>query len=272
MLRQHDALLTLLVLTAAPAVAYANPCVLEYVAGRNVYAPAPQEDIFMVREEIRFDLRAYRKWVKYEGWRGREPVMDGEVRIAYEFNNHGAAREVVIGFPIGRENGYFHPFGDVISHFHVTGVGSGKMRSTADDSGLALERASLDICEKFRSGGPEGPQPTYVWYVWPQSFQPGMNKIVVRYRLGLESSESGADADLSLSYILKTTASWGDGKIGRLDIFFSQRGLGGRWKVRHGPGQPNVINRPRRLQWRLDEVAPEEDLRLDFKPSGDESN
>jgi hypothetical protein len=114
---------------------------------------------------------------------------------------------------------------------------------------------------------PKGPVQV-AWYLWPQSFQSGVNKINVRYRLKVFSAEAGADANLTISYILKTTAGWGDGKIGRLDVLFSQHGSGGRWEVLQGPDPPNVRHQRRKLQWRLENFLPDEDLELKFSPAG----
>jgi len=267
----------LLVLNALPATAHGNPCVLEYVAGRNLLAPSLQSDIFIAREEIKFELRAFYGWVQQGGDRSREPMMEGEVAISYEFDNRGAPRELVIGFPIGLCNDGFCPAQNLISRFQASGAGVGKLLPPSHDDGLSLDRASLAMCEREKSA-PAGydprsnqldkPPPRIAWYLWPQSFQSGVNKIVVRYHLKVLSAEAGSDADLRISYILKTTAGWGDGKIGRLDILFSQHGPGGRWDVLHGPDPPNVTHQRRKLQWRLEKFAPEEDLELEFTAPG----
>jgi hypothetical protein len=265
------------VLSALPATAQANPCVLEYVAGRNLLAPAFQPDIFIVREEIKFELRAFRGWVQYEDVRSREPMMEGDVKISYEFDNRGAPHELVIGFPIGLCNDGFCPAQDLISTFQASGAGVGKLLPSSNDDGFSLDRASLAMCEREKSAparyDPHSNEvqkrpPQVAWYLWSQSFQAGVNKIAVRYHVKVLSGEASGDANLTISYILKTTAGWGNGKIGRLDILFSQHGPGGRWDVLHGPHPPNVMHQRRRLQWRLENFAPEEDLELEFTPPG----
>ena len=268
-----------LAVNALSATAYGNPCVLEYVGGRNLLAPAPQPDIFIAREEIKFGLRARDGWVQNNDVRSREPMMEGEVEISYQLDNRGAARELVIGFPIGRCNDGFCPAQNLISRFRATGAGVGKLLPSSDDNGLSLDRAALARCEREKSAparvAPDKDDrlrkssPGVAWYLWPQSFRPGVNKINVRYHLKVLSSEPGSDAPLTVSYILTTTAGWGDGKIGHLDILFSQRGQGGRWRVVRGLDPPNVAHRPRKLQWRLEAFAPREDLTLEFTPPGD---
>lgn len=269
-------ILLLLVLSALPATAKANPCVLEYVAGRNLLAASLQPDIFIAREEIKFDLRASLGWVRQGSVRSRYPIIEGVVAISYEFDNRGAARELVIGFPLGLCNDGFCPAQNLVSAFQVRGSGVGKLLPSSND-GFSLDRASLAMCEREKAAPARyDPQtnevqrrpPQVAWYLWPQSFQAGVNKIVVRYRVQVLAGEAGADADLAVSYILKTTAGWGNGKIGQLDILFSQHGPGGRWDVLHGPHPPNVVHQRRRLQWRLENFAPEEDLELRFTPPG----
>ena len=41
--------------------------------------------------------------------------------------------------------------------------------------------------------------PRYAWYVWPQSFAAGSNKLRVRYHLKVLSAEAGADSRLTIS-------------------------------------------------------------------------
>jgi hypothetical protein len=267
------------VLSAVPATTRANPCVLEYVAGRNLLAPSPEPDIFIAREEIRFDLRTRREWVRYSNGRLREPILEGEVSISYEFDNRGPSREVVIGFPIGLYNDEVMPFRNIVSRFHASGPGAGKLRSAGDGSGLTLERAAVVNCERENSvvrdavsevSTHPSEAPRYAWYVWPQSFAAGSNKLRVRYHLKVLSAEAGADSRLTISYVLKTTAGWGDGKIGRLDILFSESGSGGKWEVARGAKPPNILRQPRKLQWRLEAFAPEDDLTIAFTPLGDD--
>lgn len=272
----------LVALGALPATAHGNPCVLDYVTGRNLLAPAPQADIFIAREEIKFELEATRAWVRDGDTKSREPMMEGVVVISYEFDNRGASRDLVIGFPIWLCSDGFCPPGDVISRFQVSGAGAGKLFPPDHDAGLSLDGVSLGRCERekaepvgavrgSRAQGP--PQAARVaWYLWPQSFRPGVNRIVVRYRLKVLSAEAGGDSTLTISYILKTTAGWGDGKIGHLDILFVQHGPGGRWDVLNGPAPPNVVHQRRRLQWRLESFTPKEDLTLGFTPPGEQDD
>jgi len=270
----------LLALGALPATAWGNPCVLDYVTGRNVLAPAPQPDIFIAREDLKLELRARRGWVHQGNTRSREPMMEGSVVIAYEFDNRGAPRDLVIGFPIWLCSDGFCPPGDVISRFQVRGAGAGQLFPADDDAGLSLDRASLGRCERekaepadniLRRGAERQRQPPRVaWHLWRQVFRTGVNRVVVRYHVRVLSAEAGSDAALSITYILKTTAGWGDGKIGHLDVLFVQHGPGGRWEVLDGPNPPNVVHEPRRLEWRLESFTPERDLTLGFTPPGDE--
>jgi len=70
---------------------------------------------------------------------------------------------------------------------------------------------------------------------------------------------------LIVSYILKTTAGWGDGKIGQLDIDFTVRGRGswqsmGRWE------EPSTAHRRGKLHWSPHDFAPRDDFGLAYDP------
>jgi hypothetical protein len=263
-------LLTMLVF-AAPSSVQANPCVLDFVGGRNMFAASPQPDIFIAREQIRFALQAKAAWVKHPTGPRRDSIIEGEVSISYELDNRGAAREMVVGFPIGQCNDDDCPAKNIISAFRAQGAGAGRLLRSADGNGLNLGEAAINRCEMERADGSFDPNQESVlnlpvtWYVWPQSFKPGLNKLDVRYHLKVIASEDGEDATLIVSYILKTTAGWGDGRIGQLDIDFTMRGRGswqsfGRWE------EPTATHGQGKLHWRLHDFAPKDDFGLAYEP------
>lgn len=278
--------LTAILLGVAPTDrAWGNPCVLEYVGGRNVLAGAPQRDISIATEQLRIDLVGSRRRVRYSPVYGparteRNAVFEGDVRISYRFENRGPARQVVVGFPIGLYNdGALYPWKNIVSRFSARGAGTGPLIPAPESGGLTIDRAPLDGCE-VQNSRPDGEElgatlserhpsspaaPTFVWYAWQQSFQPGMNQVDVSYRVRMVAPDAGDDASFTFSYVLTTTASWGDGKIGRLDISFSGSGLPGRWRVIKGPGRPNVADGATRKRWSLAGHAPAEDLELGFE-------
>jgi len=269
LIRRH--ILLALVATAAPSSARANPCVLDFVGGRNVYAASPQSDIFIARELIRFDLHARKAWVKHATGGRRGPLVEGEVSIAYQLDNRGPARDMIVGFPIGQCNGEDCPAKNVISGFHAKGAGAGPLLRSSDGNGLDLGEAAINRCEIERADGSFEPNKDSIlnlpvtWYVWRQSFRPGPNKLAVRYHLKVIAAEEGEDAELIVSYILKTTAGWGNGKIGRLDIDFAMPGRGtweacGRWD------EEPTGKRPGKLHWSLRDFAPKEDFALVYQP------
>ncbi len=272
-------------LWAAPAVpASANPCVLEYVGGRNVLAGAPQKDIFIVGERLRIDLTGARRRIRYSAERiDREPVFEGEVRISYRFDNRGPARQVVIGFPIGLYNDEsLYPWKNIVSRFAARGAGAGPLLDHPESSGLTIDRAPLSGCEAENSmtlgewvvservppGPAPPPVPRYVWYAWQQTFQPGTNQVEVSYHVRMVAPGPGADAGFTFGYVLSTTATWGDGTIGRFDVAFSGDGLPGRWRVIRGLGRPYAENGPNRKRWSRRGFVPTDDLLLGFDWAG----
>jgi hypothetical protein len=238
--------------------ALANPCVLEFVAGRNPLSRAHQQDILIAREKIVFDLRGRRGGAMGDGGR-----ITGSVRISYELENSGPASEVMIGFPIGRYTDPFYPSRDIISDFRVVSEGAGPLLTAGSTQLLTIERAGIKFCELQNSAGsmrdPAGAG--YAWYRWRQSFRPGINKLELRYNLSVLADE-GSGSDLAIDYVLSTTAGWGDGKIGVFEVDFKIQGLAGDWEVAAGLPEGAELRAGRRLHWYASDFTPEEDLRF----------
>jgi hypothetical protein len=244
--------------------ALANPCVLEYVAGRNPLAEAPQKDIFIAHETIVFDLVGTRK--------GEDEHLRGGVRISYEFENRGPAAQVLIGFPIGRYTDPFYPARDIVSGFRVEGAGAGPLLPKDAPQKLDMERAGINICEAENAVvSLQEPVAGYAWYLWRQTFQPGRNRLQIRYDLHL-LSDWHSDSSVVIDYVLSTTAGWGDGRIGRLEIDFRVRGIPRPWKVTDGIPEEERPRPGRRLRWNAANFTPKEDLRIVHSYAGEEVN
>jgi hypothetical protein len=223
-----------------PISAYANPCAMDYLAGRHVLAGAPQKDVFIVDETIQF--RAQRSSLDQ---------MVVEISVAYTFVNRGSVHTVVMGFPVGHAN---------LSSFRVQGDGVGaRLLPDAEEQTRWLEQAALAPCEREQVG--QSPTAgSYDWYLWRQSLAVGESRIEVRY---VQRWPSSGDA-LNISYVLRTARFWGDGRIRRLRIELVDPGLGHkqRWKPDLPPSR--VLAGGRRLVWDLKSHAPKRDwvLRL----------
>jgi len=256
--RQSSPMIRSLCFAAAllfPWTALANPCVLEYVAGRNPLAPAPQKGISIAQETIRFNLHGMRK--------GDEEHLRGSVRISYEFENHGPAAQVLIGFPIGRYTDRFYPSPNIVGGFRVEGAGADPLLPMGASQQIAIERAGIQRCEATNAGVTMvGEAAGYAWYLWHQTFQPGRNRLEIRYDLHL-LSDWHSDSSVVIDYVLSTTAGWGDGHIGRLDVDFRVRGIPGSWKVMKGAPEETKPRPGRRLRWGASNFAPMEDLRFE---------
>jgi len=232
--------------------------VLTYVAGRNPLSRAHQQDISIARQRIAFDLR---------GQRGRGTgnggQVKGSVRISYEFENRGPASEVVIGFPIGRYTDAVYPSRDIVSDFRVKGAGAGPLLPEGSTQLLAIERAGIKTCERQNSGGMmhDRAGAGYAWYVWRQTFQPGLNQLELRYNLYLLSDED-TDSNMVIDYALSTTSGWGDAKIGVFEVDFRVQGLAGDWEAAAGLPGGAQLRPSRRLHWYASDFAPKEDLRF----------
>jgi hypothetical protein len=243
---------------AFPWTALANPCALEYVVGRNPLSRAHQQDISIAREKIVFDLR---------GQRGKGPEdggsIKGNVRIRYELENRGPASEVLIGFPIGRYTDASYPSPDIVSGFRVKGDEAGPLLPAGSTQLVAIERAGIKVCERQNSAGMmhDRAGAGYAWYLWRQTFQPGLNKLEIHYDLNLLADE-GSDSEVVIDYVLSTTAGWGDGKIGVFEVDFKVQGLAGDWEVAAGLPEVSVMRPGRRLHWYASDFAPKEDLRF----------
>jgi hypothetical protein len=238
----------------------ANPCVLAYVAGRNPLSRAHQQDISIVQERIAFDLRG--KPAKHPADAGQ---LVGSVRINYELDNRGPASEVMIGFPIGRYADPFYPARDIIQGFRVKGHGAGPLLPEGSSQLLTLDRAGIKSCERQNGAGTTQERTSagagYAWYLWRQTFEPGINRLEIRYDL-LLLSDVGADGEVQIDYVLSTTAGWGDGKIGKLEVDFRTQGLAGAWQVVAGLPEGTALAPGRHLRWSTSNFAPKEDLRF----------
>jgi hypothetical protein len=249
-------LLLLGVAVACPWPALADPCALAYVAGRNLLSRAHQQDISIARQRIVFDLRGQRGKAKGDGGR-----IQGSVRISYELENHGPASEVLIGFPVGRYTDTFYPSRDIVSGLQIRAEGAGPLLPAGSTQLLAIERAGVRACERQNSAGMmhDRAGAGYAWYLWRQTFEPGTNKLEIRYNLQLAGDE-GADSDVVIDYVLSTTAGWGDGKIGVFEADFRVQGLAGDWEVAAGLPAGAELRPGNRLHWYASDFAPKEEL------------
>jgi hypothetical protein len=246
-----------------PWRAFANPCVLEYVAGRNPMAAAPQKDIYIAHETIRIDLRGKRV--------GGDEHLLGTVRVGYEFDNRGPTADVLVGFPIGRYTDRFYPSRDIVGGFQVKGAGAGPLLPKDAAQQIAIERTGIKACEKQNAGRTLGEDAAgYAWFLWQQTFLPGRNRLEIRYDLHL-LSDRDSDSTVAIDYVLSTTAGWGNGRIGKLAIDFRVRGVPRAWKAAKGiPAEA----RPRpgnHLRWSASDFTPAEDLRFAHLYSGEEA-
>ena len=137
---------------APPLPARANPCAMEYVAGRHVYVGAPQKDVFIDDETIQFRTQ-------------RTPLerFVVDISVAYTLVNRGPARRVVIGFPVG---------GAELSSFRVVvdGVG-GRVLPTAEEQANWKTGMDLSRCESEPSA--DSTKSPFEWYLWSQSLGVG---------------------------------------------------------------------------------------------------
>jgi hypothetical protein len=219
-----------------PFPARANPCALEYVAGRHVYVGAPQKDVFIDDETLQF--------------RAQRTPLEGfvvEISVAYTLVNRGPARNLVIGFPVG---------GAKLSSFRVAGEGvGGRVLPNAEEQESWKKGMELSRCELNPLAG--SAQSPFEWYLWNQALGAGPSRFQVHY---IQRWDMGDE--LIVHYVLRTARSWGDGHIRRLRIELDDPGLQrkNRWNPSLRPS--HVQNGGRRLVWELVAFEPKQDLAL----------
>jgi hypothetical protein len=242
----HVLLVLLSAVAGSPRSVYANPspCRARSVAGRHVYVTAPQSDVQLQSERLRFDVQRLASFAAL--------VV---VNVDYVLDNRGQARDLVIGFPVS----------DIaVSAFRVDGDGVGeRVVPKTGEAADWLEKAGLSECEELP------PEPgealgTYRWFLWQQKLRPGKSRLHVRYLLNWR--ESDLTQELVVDYVLRTARSWGNGRIGRLDIQLNDpaRPRGLRWQARPKPTE--VGNHGRRLLWSFEHYRPAHDLQLTLGP------
>jgi hypothetical protein len=229
--------------STCPFPARANPCALEYVAGRHVYVGAPQKDVFIDDETLQF--------------RAQRTPLDGfivEISVAYTLVNRGPARSVVIGFPVG---------GAKLSSFRVAGEGvGGRVLPSAEEQASWKKGMELSRCELEPLA--DSAQSPFEWYLWNQALGAGTNRFQVHYVQRWNMGD-----ELVVHYVLRTARTWGDGRIRRLRIEFDDQGLlrKNRWNPSLRPNQ--IQDGGRHLVWNLAAFAPKQDLALRFEERDD---
>jgi hypothetical protein len=222
-----------------PALANPSPCRDHSVAGRHIYVTAPQTDVHIRSERLRFNVQ-----------RPDDRHAIVEVDVAYVLDNRGGARDLVIGFPVNDID---------VSAFRISGDGVGKrVVPSAGEASDWLGKAGLSECEGELSDASEV-LATYRWFLWQQSLRPGTSRLHVRYLLRWMA---GITDELVVDYVLRTTRNWGDGRIGRLDIELRDptRPYGQHWKALPKPTE--VLNHGRLLRWSFASYRPVRDLQL----------
>lgn len=247
----------------------ANPCAYEVFGGRQIYAGAPQPEIFIENETIEavIDLKTYGS--NKEGLFFDSP--GAAFTIDYTFANVGPARDLVLGFPIGSVRK------DRIVSFSVKDLASGKAVITEAQSladGLPLSAADLRACEKGEyqqkipaRGATENPtivthrlpvEKHIAWYAWKQSF-PAASKTRLRVSYRIESEGDSC----IYHYFLSTTRHWGDGKVKNLTVTAQFKGRTPGKQVFSPTGLPKGYaydSKSRVMRWRFQDYAPSEDL------------
>jgi hypothetical protein len=243
-------LAVLLVLAACGAarIARANPCpcLEQWVAGRHVYVGEAQRDVRMESEALVFRVQRPLMWT--------EKVVV-EVSADYLFVNRGAARELVIGFPIGE----VHDVEGEISSFQVRGDGVGA-RVVPDPSVQQpwVAAAHPSECEVDGGGTNTEYREAYDWFLWKQTLRAGQSRVRVRYL----QRWTVQDGEMRAHYVLRTAARWGDGRIGKLRIELHDPGLPPKLRWQATPRPTERIDRGRVLVWSLSNHRPARDLEL----------
>jgi hypothetical protein len=294
----------LLVVLATPSQAAANPCAAARVDGRSLLTAGPQRGIRIAREAIQIRIATDKD-------PGSEQVVALSKRfdIDYTFVNRGAAREVVMGFPVVVPLVALGENKPPLKGFTVSGDGVGVRVGPKQASFTRwTRRAVLHWCEGFAlkqlrkqlragkrktfrfdkeaiqllprdaSGDIDGDREVIGWYFWRQRFRKGTTRLKVGYTM-----KGGGLCQTT--YVLRTAKLWGAGVIGELSITltvdaprqlkgFSAK-LGRLPKRRLGLRRAKVVKPTRveprkgRMTWRFRRFVADRDFMIESQPCGE---
>jgi hypothetical protein len=234
---------------AAPHPAAANPCPCrdDYVAGRHLYVAAPQKSVRIQAEALTFQVQRPTGWL-------HDIVV--EVAVDYVLVNGGAARELVIGFPISD----VHDRDGSPSSFQVRGDGVGaRVVPEAAERSRWLGKAAAAGCETDTAQPDAGQY--FEWFLWKQTLRAGATRLHVRYlqRWFVENGE------MTFRYVLRTARVWGDGRIGDLRVELRDPNLPSKLRWKATPPPTERRDHGRLLVWSLPNHLPARDLDLAAK-------